>query len=479
MQQRFWLVLGGIVLAAIGAYFSMKSASVPVNDVLSIPWIEITSPGVSLLKEDGVLVSLNTGDDITSRATIISDGSGKASIHLPDGSVIRLDSNSKIILVSALFDPKTETLNVKISLIAGRVWSKVTSLVTPESSWEVKTASAVATVRGTAFSMEYANGKSRVLGSQNVIIVNPVDQKTGETLPGIQSEVKENTAVELSDKDAAVIAERFAENKKAAENLGIVLLLPRKASREALNDPFIKENKSEDKIFDEKTEIIRKEGLSEYEVREIIRTESKEFRDKIIDLKNKEKSDEEIKKEIMKEDAADFRARIKEQAKKIKEERKGVEQDNKTEETKTTDSEKSGDATQVKSPSGASPKADSNSSVTEKVDTTSSRKVARLTIGGFKTTALTEGDKVSLVATVIFNNGEKENVTSAVSWTVTGFVGSVEKGIFTAKIRPEDSEIGEVGGTIQAKIDRGGTVFTSNLIEVIITPSIEETTPLG
>ena len=464
---------------ALGAYYVLKSPPTLNNEFLSTPWVEIISPGVSVLKENGALQVINTGDDVPAGTTVVSDASGKAIIHLQDGSSLRLDINSKITLAEAEFDPKTETLKVKVSLLAGRVWSKVAALVTPESSWEVKTAGAVATVRGTAFSVEYVNGKSRVLGSQNTIIVNPIDPKTGGVLSGIQTEVKENTVVELNDKDAAVIALRFAENRKAAENLGIALLSPRKAPQEMLNDSFVKENKSEDKIFDEKAEIIKKEGLKEKEVREILRTESKELRDKVLDLKKEEKSDEEIKKEIMKEDAADFRERVKEKAKEIKTEREEEKTESKNEEVKTSDSRKSDDVSQKESSPAVSSKENSDSFAIPKKNITSSGKAVRLTIGGFKTTTLTEGDKVSLTATMTFDSGEKENVTGAVSWIVNGFVGSVEKDVFVAKIRPEDSEVGEIKGMLQAKIERGGDVFESNVIEFIVTPFIEETVPLG
>ena len=53
------------------------------------------------------------------------------------------------------FEEKTNKLNVRLNLLWGRVWSKVITVLTPESAWEVKTTSAVAVVRGTAFGVEY------------------------------------------------------------------------------------------------------------------------------------------------------------------------------------------------------------------------------------------------------------------------------------------------------------------------------------
>jgi len=194
MQQHSWVILGVGVIAimAAGLYYAVSRPSVYESKFLSSPWIEIISSGVSLEEGNSSFKNLGMGDNVPAGSIIVSDGSGKATIHFPDGSAIRLDNNSKISIAAAQFDPETETLKVKIFLFSGRVWSKVAALVTPESSWEVKTAGAVTTVRGTAFSVEYTGGKSVILGSQNTVFVNPVDPKTGDVLLNIQAEIKEN-----------------------------------------------------------------------------------------------------------------------------------------------------------------------------------------------------------------------------------------------------------------------------------------------
>jgi len=60
MQQRFWLILAGIAFVALGAYYVLKSPPTLNNEFLSTPWVEIISPGVSVLKENGALQVINT-----------------------------------------------------------------------------------------------------------------------------------------------------------------------------------------------------------------------------------------------------------------------------------------------------------------------------------------------------------------------------------------------------------------------------------
>ena len=103
------------------------------------------------------------------------------------------------------FNANSGKLIVRINLVLGRAWSKIISLATPDSVWEVRTSTAVATVRGTAFGMEYADGKSTVIGSENKVAVNAVDPETKKALKqeevlieaGKFVEIKKNWRVRL------------------------------------------------------------------------------------------------------------------------------------------------------------------------------------------------------------------------------------------------------------------------------------------
>lgn len=155
-----------IILGSVGVGYvmlSQKSSKSTEEPILS-PWVEVVIPSVFVSNEDGSLKrELKTGDEVGVGAFVEVAKGGEANIYFPDGSVARLDAGTKISIDAASYDPKSKTLVVKVQLLIGRVWSKIFSLATPESTWEVKTSNAVATVRGTAFSMSSYPGRKEQL----------------------------------------------------------------------------------------------------------------------------------------------------------------------------------------------------------------------------------------------------------------------------------------------------------------------------
>lgn len=76
-------------------------------------------------------------------------------------SVMRLDSNTEIVL------DNLNSQSVSISQTAGKTWSKILK-ISGLGNYEVTTPDAIATVRGTAFSIELGNGTRIAVGEGNV-----------------------------------------------------------------------------------------------------------------------------------------------------------------------------------------------------------------------------------------------------------------------------------------------------------------------
>lgn len=143
------------------------------------PWIEVMENSVQV-KNGETWENLKTGDELEDGAMVKTNETGFAEIHMPDGSAIRLDSASQISLDVADYDENNDTLQVKVKLIAGRVWSKIIELATSDSFWEVETTNAVAAVRGTSFGMEYTDDETQVIGLENTVEVEAIDSTTSE-----------------------------------------------------------------------------------------------------------------------------------------------------------------------------------------------------------------------------------------------------------------------------------------------------------
>lgn len=196
MKKVFYLVIIVILVFAGVFFFATRlkapssspeeenadlsgAATTTVEMNAARPWIEVMENSVQV-KNGETWENLKTGDELEDGAMVKTNETGFAEIHMPDGSAIRLDSASQISLDVADYDENNDTLQVKVKLIAGRVWSKIIELATSDSFWEVETTNAVAAVRGTSFGMEYTDDETQVIGLENTVEVEAIDSTTSE-----------------------------------------------------------------------------------------------------------------------------------------------------------------------------------------------------------------------------------------------------------------------------------------------------------
>jgi hypothetical protein len=251
-----FLVLG--IAALVGsAFFTLKSFSVPPSESAGRgaparqwvkPWIEIIRPRVEERDAAGVLIrELETGDEVETGTIVAADRSGLANVYFPDGSVLRLDSETRLVIREARFDQGDEKLMVRISLLSGRAWSKILGLLTPDSLWEVRTSNAVATVRGTAFGVEEAEGITRIIGSEDTVRVAAIEPATGEVLEDVAALVAPDSFVQISAREIPA----FKEKEK--------VFTARVLTNEILSAPWVRRAKEADAEYEGKYHEIRKQ----------------------------------------------------------------------------------------------------------------------------------------------------------------------------------------------------------------------------
>lgn len=202
MISKIAIAAVAMIALGIGGFFLLRPPPLPVSippDAGSPPqgaWIEVAAPPVTERDASGALLrELASGDALADGAILESGAGAKANIHFPDGSVARLDEKSRITLAEKTFDAEDKTLRVRTHLLSGRVWSKVMSLATPASLWEVKTSNTVVAVRGTAFGVEFEDGNSRVIGAKDTITVAAIDPDTQDIIPGTETLLKETEMI--------------------------------------------------------------------------------------------------------------------------------------------------------------------------------------------------------------------------------------------------------------------------------------------
>jgi len=227
-------------------------------------WIEVLAKAVSIRHGDE-LTGLKTGDALGANETIVVSHEGLANIHFPDGSVARVDADTELTLEEAeCGSGDGGSLKVRVFLKMGRFWSKIIKLSTPESFWEVKTSNAVAAVRGTAFGVEYTQGRTMIIGSQNEVAVTAIDPQNGQPLVGSTAVVGPDKVLEIFDADIA----DFKSGKKSLANL----VGP--APTAVLKSRWVERAKNQDALIDGKVQTLRDGGLTETDIQSALRSEN-------------------------------------------------------------------------------------------------------------------------------------------------------------------------------------------------------------
>jgi hypothetical protein len=393
-----------IALFSIGVYMAKEKPknSSGINSIEEVvkPWIEVLNSPVLEIDSRYNERELHTGDELNENTTIKTGENAFANIYMSNGSVARIDSNTELILEKGSYDKKNGGMVVKIFLSAGRIWSKIFELSTPESLWEIKTTNAVATVRGTSFGMEYENKKSSVIGSENKVSVSAIDPKTNKIIENANVIIEPDKFIEISEED-------ILDVKKDGEKL-------KEKTKETPPDIYgkewIKRSRTADTKLEEDRILLLEKGIR-----------TNDMRRELFKRSNNDSPNEIPKNNDIPEPKAGSLILEKET---------------------------------VPVPVINKPKSDSLISEKEIVTIPIINKpkpdsLVLEVIGDAKN--IIEDDIIEFRAILIMSDGSRKNVTNTVKWQILGQIGNITvSGIFTAKLDISISELGEGFGTVIA-----------------------------
>lgn len=414
--------MGIVVLIAIVSLFfksgkTNDAVQIPTgNSIATLSVIEIISPGVfEIDAENGNQKrELKTGDKLNNQIGVKTNKTGKANINLPDGSIVRLEPNTTMILDEAFYNEQSERIIVKLKLVTGRLWSKIISLGTPDSEWTVKTANAIAVVRGTSFGAAHEEGNSLFIGSENVVSVKAIDPETSKEIDGTETSISANVLVEIKKDEIKNIAEK-------KQPLALLKIEDRKDVSRWTN--WIEAQQKEDDEINIIIENIKNEGGGRKELREEIKqifiddTIFKNIQEKTL----KDEPADEIqlengpsnKNEILQEATPNLRIKSDELIK-----IEGIE------EPKPIERE------------------------------LSSPRKTKKAIGLEIATAhgldnIIEGETIQFMALLRYDDNSIKDVTHEVAWQVLGPIGKINsEGLFTPRLTAEVAEFGKAVGNV-------------------------------
>lgn len=445
MNKRYiFIALGAVIVVFAGIFlsgFGLVKNEIEKEGSGSIEkggWVEVLSASAFLIEnENGVEIKkpLATGDSISEGNILETDSKGKVAIHLFDGSVLRVNSGTRFTLNTAEYNKDSGKLLVKASLSSGKIWSKIIELATPDSIWQVETSNAVATVRGSAFGVSADGKTSEVFGSQHKVSVEVVDPKTKEKIKVQPVVVNGGTSLKISNDDIQKVKEieKRASAASPSEREAILktaelVFVPANISDRIKADEWFKGNEDEDKKVEDEIKKAREEAGADREAfREMFNKKTKdqllEVKSKKDDIINRENDDQNEKPvEKKKEEAQEQKT----PALPVKWERLNIE-------TKSLIND------------------------------------------------LTEGDKAVFRAVLHGVGGATRDVTSEANWGVVGQMGLVTgNGVFTAKLDPLISELGEGDGTVRATWkDANGALMRAESGMIHVVQKIDNTVENG
>src|SRR5512133_833294 len=141
--------------------------------------VQVKKPGSDQWEDVSANTKIETGWSVKTNET------GLATIRFYDQGESRLDRNSEMVVSEAVAGKHSgQGMKAKITLNAGRVWSRVLRLLDIESAYSVRSSDVVATVRGTAFGIEKnANGGVKVSVGESVVTVASAADPNGKAKP--------------------------------------------------------------------------------------------------------------------------------------------------------------------------------------------------------------------------------------------------------------------------------------------------------
>ena len=191
-RSRNLAVTALVVALAIGLGSSAVLA--PEADALvSISTLTVVDGSVLVSHGGSEFRSAHVGDVINAGDTIRAESGAAAEITYFEGSSVRLEADTQIVVESLRTEADGGTV-IGMMQTLGRTWHVVTKLISGSSRYEVRTPSSTASVRGTIFAVDVhadADGPAAtVTTSEGVVIHTAAGAPTGVQVRAGQESTK-------------------------------------------------------------------------------------------------------------------------------------------------------------------------------------------------------------------------------------------------------------------------------------------------
>ena len=196
------------ILGVSGITWFVHASTRPIEFSQKYAILSVETGTVELKKSGSDTWNAVTVDThIESGDTVKTSEDAVAEVNLFDQGTARLDKASLITFEELAWDAEHPTvLKGKVFVETGRVWSRLMDFLSPESSYEVKTTSTIASVRGTSFFVWVDEA-----GKQDIYVDDHAVQLAHVLPDGKRNEVELGEGeMAVVDSPKAVVMERMA-----------------------------------------------------------------------------------------------------------------------------------------------------------------------------------------------------------------------------------------------------------------------------
>lgn len=160
----FLLTLGGIWFWSLGALPQLTEERVTLTS---------SSGDVTVKHPDKESFADAEDNLVLENGSIIKTGSqSKATIDFYGKAEVSLDEHTELVIQESALKEETGSPLVSLRLEAGRIWSRVISILDLEGEFKAETSDVVATVRGTSFDLAIENDRTTLWVADSVVETN-------------------------------------------------------------------------------------------------------------------------------------------------------------------------------------------------------------------------------------------------------------------------------------------------------------------
>jgi len=271
-MKKAFILLVILVIIALVAFFLFFKQVKPIA-VLNIEQGEVQ------IKTTNDWTQAQNGMEILKNTVIKTGSNSKASIIFFTNNIIRLDENTEISINELI--SKTNLNKVSITQNIGQTWTKIIKLSGVETDYKIQTPTAIASVRGTAFSLKVTRDESLLRASQGKVDLSSYKTQDNKKIILDTKEVKksEKVTVDKGSIDQPITIENIIDEtdwEKENKEKDAQFLKEARAKRMLQGSLIIRQiQKQENLTIEELVELLEKYEKGEIELKIFTEEEGK------------------------------------------------------------------------------------------------------------------------------------------------------------------------------------------------------------